>query len=238
MTKKLEEKISQFLDGELDSMHYDEFFKHIKHAAHQDTWSRYHLAGDAQRKELPDFLQHDLAERVHQKLQSEPNLFIPNAMSDTPPAMRQAHEQSPKKSANDQAVALPKRAFAGWGFALAASVALVGVISVQLGMQTNNEAQPGFAQIQNFSQADRMIAQQPSVRNALSQPVAGIDRPVVKPLPSQILTEEDIASHDQWKRLDLDGFSPRFVEQQEFSNAPGKMPQQPLAHTASFGNSE
>jgi len=227
---KIEEQISQFLDGELDSAQSTSLIKQLRDQRAAGVWSRYHLIGDALRKDLPNELSQGLAARVSQALDNEPNLFAPNAL-------QVAESPSTALPAVEEVAAKPASRF-HWGYGLAASAALVVVLSLQFGQQS----EPGLSA--TLAQVNAPTATiSPSIEMSRPQitTVAGIDRPVVKPAPPAVLAEQNPVPGGHWKRLDLSRpeFSP-YVQPSsgEFSVVPGVVPSRPMAHVASFGENK
>lgn len=223
---KTEEQISQFLDGELESAQSTSLVKQLRDQDAKQTWSRYHLIGDAMRGELTDVLSHGLADRVSAALDNEPNLFAPNALQGS-----ELVEAEPAEQVEPLAVKRAPR-FA-WAAGLAASVALVGVLGLQFGQQPES----GISAVS--------IAQAPAQSITTSPPpristVAGIDRPVVKPTPPAVLARQNPVPNGTWKRLDLSRpeFSPYVQPSTEFSVVPGMVPSRPMAQVASFGENK
>lgn len=106
------ELLSALKDGELTAPDFAKIVPALYNESElRKRWDRYHLIGQAMRNNLPAVLQHDLASRVSAALQNEPTVLSP----DTP--------ASPPKNAHD-------RSFTG--YAVAASVAVVGFLTVGL----------------------------------------------------------------------------------------------------------
>ena len=81
MTDKLNEKISALMDHQLSAPEGDELAGRIAHdSSLRDCWARYHLIGDALRNNgrnnLPDNIKHDLAARVAKVIDAEAPLPI------------------------------------------------------------------------------------------------------------------------------------------------------------------
>ena len=80
MNDKQREQLSAFMDGEAESHECDDLVKTLcRHDAEDERgcWERYHLIGDALKKNLPDYLQHDLSARVSAALADEPTILAP-----------------------------------------------------------------------------------------------------------------------------------------------------------------
>lgn len=129
MKKIKTEKLSLFVDGELETQEADALLSSMCREGNlKSCWHRYHLIGDALRNNLPQDTKHNLAERVSSALKDEPTLLCP--LPSNPPPMTAS---KPQKS-------LP-------GFAIAASVAVVGFVAVSLlGWNIIQENQPLVAQ--------------------------------------------------------------------------------------------
>lgn len=106
------ELLSALKDGELTAQDFSKIVPALYGESElRKRWDRYHLIGQAMRNNLPGVLQHDLASRVSAALQNEPTVLSP----DTPAI--------PPKHVHD-------RSFTG--YAVAASVAVVGFLTVGL----------------------------------------------------------------------------------------------------------
>lgn len=111
------ERLSALIDGEED-IHNDKLLENLIHdQAMQDTWSRYHLIGDCLRDNLPETISGQMASRVSDKLRDEPTVLAPQLA----------------KTFNFKPLA---------GFAIAASVAMVAVLTVQNNSNTENSVAP------------------------------------------------------------------------------------------------
>jgi len=124
MKKIKTEKLSLFVDGELETQEADALLSSMCREGNlKSCWHRYHLIGDALRNNLPRDTKHNLAERVSSALKDEPTLLCPPPLTSS----------KPQKS---------------WtGFAIAASVAVVGFVAVSLlGWNINQKNQPLVAQ--------------------------------------------------------------------------------------------
>ena len=77
------EQLSALMDGDLSEM---EVLKELgTDPALQETWSRYHLIGDAMRGDLPVNLQLDLSDSIMLALEDEPAILAPKpAQSEAP----------------------------------------------------------------------------------------------------------------------------------------------------------
>ncbi|MDH5299875.1 MAG: sigma-E factor negative regulatory protein [Gammaproteobacteria bacterium] len=228
---KLEEQLSQFLDGETNAEQSAHLIKQMRDSQARKTWERYHLIGDAMRKELPASLSSSLAERVRLSLENEPTLFAPNALK---PIEESSNNVAPIVAQAQPVTAKSSARFA-WGAGLAASVALVGLLGLQ--MNTPSETVLASAPMEMQS-APMVVTASPVTAVPQVVMVAGIDRPVVKPAPAVILAEQNPVPNGSWNRLDVEQlqFSPYLSPTNEFSVAPGAVaPSAPMAHVASFG---
>lgn len=110
------EKLSLFVDGELEAQEADALLSSMcREGDLKGCWHRYHLIGDALRNNLPTDTKHNLAERVSSALKDEPTLFCPVSV---------------KLPSSPLASSKPQKSFTG--FAIAASVAVVGFVAVSL----------------------------------------------------------------------------------------------------------
>lgn len=106
------ELLSALKDGELKDDELAKLLPSLSNESHlRQRWERYHLIGEAMRNNLPSVMQHDLVSRVSTALENEPTVLSPES-----PATR------PKQR--------PDRSFTG--YAVAASVAVVGFLTVGL----------------------------------------------------------------------------------------------------------
>ncbi len=117
------EQLSAFIDGEQDNVHTGTLDKLINDHCIKDTWSRYHLIGDCLRGHLPEKISNHVSTHVSNTLRDEPTVLTP---------------QTTKR--------LYIKPIAG--FAIAASVAMVAVFSVQRSNEINSSDVPTIAAIQ------------------------------------------------------------------------------------------
>jgi sigma-E factor negative regulatory protein RseA len=125
-TEQSGERISSLMDGGLDdSVDVESCLDHLvenKEASH--CWERYHLIGDALKRNLPPVIDNQLASRVMAELESEPTVLAPSRTK----------------------LFLGKQMA---GLAVAASVATVAVLGVQFMYKEDVTApSPQVAQIQ------------------------------------------------------------------------------------------
>jgi sigma-E factor negative regulatory protein RseA len=136
MTEQELERLSALVDDEMPENEIPgEINKLIKNQASQDTWSHYHLIGDAMRSELGHLHNIDLASLISQRLETEPVVLAPRA---------------PKRSA-------PTRRHAITGLAVAASLTAVAVV---LAPQMIN---PGSSETSPQTVASNQVADQKTV---------------------------------------------------------------------------
>jgi sigma-E factor negative regulatory protein RseA len=105
------ENLSALIDGEQDGEHILDNLIHDQDM--KDTWSRYHLIGDCLRDNLPEKISNKVSTNVTQALLNEPTILAPKA----------TNRFSIKPVA---------------GFAIAASVAMVAVFSIQSGNEISS----------------------------------------------------------------------------------------------------
>lgn len=103
MNKSNKEQLSAFIDGEHDTDNVLD--KLIYDEKMKQTWSRYHLIGDCLRDNMPEQLSNQISQNVSQALQNEPTVLAPQ-----------------KKPFDIKPLA---------GFAIAASVAMAAVFTIQ-----------------------------------------------------------------------------------------------------------
>ncbi len=114
------ERISLLMDGQGEATAW--LAGAAREQEEQDTWSRYHLIGDALRDELPSVCAFDLADRVSAALAEEPTILAPRT----------------SRWQNTVRPMLGNLLRQGGQFAIAASVAAVTILGVrhyQLGEQ-------------------------------------------------------------------------------------------------------
>lgn len=103
MNKSNKEQLSAFIDGEHGTENVLD--KLIYDEEMKQTWSRYHLIGDCLRDNMPEQIFNQISQNVSQALQNEPTVLAPK-----------------KKSLDLKPLA---------GFAIAASVAMAAVFTIQ-----------------------------------------------------------------------------------------------------------
>lgn len=113
------EKLSALMDGELDAPSREVAIDTLlKDSSARQRWQRHHFISDALRRNLPRTVDHDLAAKVMAALKDEPTILAP-----------------PRREASS----ITRRVT---GLAVAASVAVVGVLSVQFMYQSDGLVQP------------------------------------------------------------------------------------------------
>lgn len=115
-----DEQISALMDGELIHPETNHLITAMqKDQGSRTSWERYHLIGDALRKNLPADMTHNLAARVHATLADEPTVLAPRTTTihakirQLKPALRQIG-----------------------GLAIAASVTALTILTLQPGTGT------------------------------------------------------------------------------------------------------
>ncbi|ATL97217.1 RseA family anti-sigma factor [Aeromonas sp. MR19] len=116
------EQLSALMDGDLSDV---EVLSELgMDPALQDTWSRYHLIGDAMRGDLPVNLQLDLSDSIMAALEDEPTILAPKPVESKPAA--------PQVHTGAKVVPLFRRVGQQVGqYAIAASVAAAVIFGVQ-----------------------------------------------------------------------------------------------------------
>ena len=142
MNESNKEQLSVLIDGEQDSVHDNTIDKLISDQELKDTWTRYHLIGDCLRGHLPERISHDVSKQVSSALHDEPTVLAPETT----------------KRFNIKPFA---------GFAIAASVAMLAVFSVQRSNEVeptssvptvaSNQVAPTVSQPQTFSFPDTQV---------------------------------------------------------------------------------
>lgn len=114
------EQLSALMDGDLSDM---EVLNELgTDPALQDTWSRYHLIGDAMRGDLPVNLQLDLSDSIMLALEDEPAILAPKPAQPAAPQVQPAGKVIPFVRRFGQQVGQ---------YAIAASVAAAVIFGVQ-----------------------------------------------------------------------------------------------------------
>ena len=124
------ELTSAFADGEVNDKEVNDALSAIyQNDELKERWQRYHLIGDALRKNLPPTIHSDLSQRVAQAIENEPTILSPS---------------TPSVSSKPEQVKVKKQKV---GFAIAASVAMVGMVSFfVMDQQTKQMPTPQVAQ--------------------------------------------------------------------------------------------
>ncbi|BDA19710.1 MULTISPECIES: sigma-E factor negative regulatory protein [Aeromonas] len=114
------EQLSALMDGDLSEI---EVLNELgTDPALQDTWSRYHLIGDAMRGDLPVNLQLDLSDSIMLALEDEPTILAPKPAQPAAPQVQPAGKVIPFVRRFGQQVGQ---------YAIAASVAAAVIFGVQ-----------------------------------------------------------------------------------------------------------
>ena len=114
------EQLSALMDGDLSEI---EVLKELgTDPALQETWSRYHLIGDAMRGDLPVNLQLDLSDSIMLALEDEPAILAPKPAQPAAPQVQPAGKVIPFVRRFGQQVGQ---------YAIAASVAAAVIFGVQ-----------------------------------------------------------------------------------------------------------
>ena len=112
MNESNKEQLSAFIDGEHDGEYMLDNLIHDEDM--KGTWSRYHLIGDCLRDNLPEKISNQISTNVSHILRDEPTILAPTT-----------------KRFNIKPLA---------GFAIAASVAMVAVFSIQNGNEIDSSS--------------------------------------------------------------------------------------------------
>ncbi|MGD8568783.1 MAG: sigma-E factor negative regulatory protein [Gammaproteobacteria bacterium] len=182
MTTDIEknEQLSAFVDGELNREHCDHIISGL--CNNQDTLScfeRYQIISDTMRSQLPVAMKRDFADCVKTAIESEPAILAPALTS--------------KKSGFSTHITKKVA-----GFAIAASVATIAVIGVQLEYQDNPQ------------QVATMPDNSEFVRLAKEQPANTVRPPLMVPAPqnqngfstaSTIMSRQQLPQGSQYKNL-------------------------------------
>jgi len=121
------EQISALMDGDLEQQGILDQLE--SDADLSGCWQRYHLIGDAMRRELPRTLHLDIADSIASALEREPAMLAPPAIAVEPARM------APQTTATGSEASSPGRVVSLFKmvgqYAIAASVALAVVVGVQ-----------------------------------------------------------------------------------------------------------
>lgn len=117
MNKQFEERLSALIDGE-ETQSNDVLSRIQQDDELRRRWQRYHLISDALKGHLDGRSFPDISSRVSQTLEHEPTILAPKRT--TPSRIQHWYKQAA-------------------GFAVAATVATVAVVTVQQGQLANNE---------------------------------------------------------------------------------------------------
>ena len=116
----IKEQLSALMDGDLSEI---EVLNELgTDPTLQDTWSRYHLIGDAMRGDLPVNLQLDLSDSIMLALEDEPAILAPKPAQPAAPQVQPAGKVIPFVRRFGQQVGQ---------YAIAASVAAAVIFGVQ-----------------------------------------------------------------------------------------------------------
>jgi sigma-E factor negative regulatory protein RseA len=113
MSEHNNEELSALIDGEYEGNSDKVFDELIHNQEMKETWSRYHLIGDCLREQLPEKISSQISTSVSNALRNEPTVLAPQKT----------------KQFNLKPLA---------GFAIAASVAMAAVFSVQNSNDSNS----------------------------------------------------------------------------------------------------
>ncbi len=204
MTDKIQEQISALVDDEIHDTELKTIISEMtKNQAAAECWQRYNLISDVLRNNLPDAVEPDLALRVQQALENEPTVLAPQPQRMWIPAKM-----------------LPALKQVG-GMAVAASVAVVMVVSLQNNQQGGLDA--GHPVVQ---QQERM----PSSASATL--VADVEQSAVQPQQPVSISSRPVLVADterpQPVAVSPQAFDPRFesylINHSEYAVTTGMLP--------------
>lgn len=122
MIKHIDENFSASIDGELEDSKLSITFGEIcQDEELKNCWQRYHLIRDTLQSSLPNKINFKFSQSVMAALESEPAILMPVSFSNN-------QSSAGKKQAKQNLTPVMKRVV---GFAIAASVAAIAVMSVQ-----------------------------------------------------------------------------------------------------------
>lgn len=156
MTKQFDEQLCAFMDGELTDAEREQTISRIcKDEEIRHRWHSYHLISDTLRNNLPNAIDHRFSQSVMRALENEPTILAP-------------------QTKNPASAAVLKNKIAG--AAIAASVAAVAVIGVQINNQSEPTVSPSLAQMPSSEQFVRLAPPTANV-NSVAQ---GVPVPALK----------------------------------------------------------
>ncbi len=202
MTDRIQEQISALVDDEIRNAELKIVIAELtKNPESAERWLRYNLISDALRNNLPDAIEPELAHRIQLALESEPTVLAPQRM------------RIPEKIA-------PALKQVG-GMAVAASVAVVMVISLQeeqSGVDAGQQVQQQTTALPSAPTTLVADIKQPAVQIQPQQPMAVSSRPV-------LVAETD---HPHPAAVSPRAFDPRFesylINHSEYAVTTGILP--------------
>ena len=212
MSNPFDEKVSCFLDNELEATEREQVYKHLKQDNElQQRWGRYCLIQEALKKNCSDNPKHDLASRVSRALESEPLLLAPSNEYNKPQT-EQPNVVQP--DFGGQVAAFNSNSKPSYGIAAAAALAAFSIIGV---LSFNNSEQVAIDGV-----GGELAAKQTTESNSRLTPdnstqvLVTTNRPQA---PTQI--PQMIADPSQWNRIDQVGNIPldNYIERQEQQNS-------------------
>ncbi len=152
MTNLSDERLSSLMDDELDENDRRLAIEALlKDGEQRARWGRYHLASDALHHTLPERIDPHFAARVMAAIEQEPTILAP------PPPRREA--EAPAEAQRPAAVAGMGKRFTG--MAVAASVAMLAVLGVQVFHDNPPSGAPVVASVDSTPMPSNTLARLP-----------------------------------------------------------------------------
>lgn len=163
-----QDKISAFVDGELDDDQVDIALSVLRSEYGRENWDLYHQIGDTLRSEELAFnMSPDFSARLAARLEAEPTILgsvTPVSQSLLQPTLAQ-HEQ--QRAANDDATGrffgkftVKKFAFGSMAAVVAASITLVAAPSLMVALNGVNEDGPKIVYLADSNSSSQMVSSQ------------------------------------------------------------------------------
>jgi len=190
MSKGINESISSLFDDELDDVERSKLIDTLKRSdEYKDVWHRYSLVSQALKHDLPNSPSNALFLRVRQAVESEPALLFPSTSHmESEHKLTNVVDIAKKPDAHDVRKSNPM-----FGFAVAASFALMTVLGIQfLSSSSNKDGIPAVLP----------IAQAPVAQQAQDLQVANHSSDsVVVPTEEPLYAEQSVINDGQWTRI-------------------------------------
>jgi negative regulator of sigma E activity len=187
MSKGVNESISSLFDDELDEVERSKLIDTLKRSdEYMDVWHRYSLVSQALKRDLPNSPGNELFLRVRHAIESEPALLFPSASHvENEHGLTNVVDIARKPDVHDARKSNPM-----FGFAVAASFALMTVLGVQFLSPNNKDGVPAVLP----------IAQAPVAAQAQDLQVANHSSDAVSS-EEPLYAEQSVINDGQWTRI-------------------------------------